>query len=266
MVYTLVGDLRRPYFEDFTKAERMKRFTGPNPKYVAQKVVTDICRSLKNTDKEGFERWCRPVTEKQIAQREKELRDNRELITENPGRAWSQVLNKTLYPGFQFVMEDLNNIDIKGNPKSFQYYGERIKRDNPKMLRGVKLQFESNVIPIRKNFNLVQSLLDHLIASDRASKKYQKIKDVFGNRANTAEKLKGKNVIEMVAKMSPSEIRARCDQTARKTNQDWTVKEVEHIMREMGLPIPSKATKKDKCELIIKERAKSMKGAGRRKY
>lgn len=164
-VYLIKGEERNPLYKDNNEnSTELKIFRGKSPKEVAKKVVTEICRQLKSEDPKSYQKICKSVTSAEAKKRHEKL-----LSVDDD---WNKIDLKD-YPGFRFELVDALNRTSNGEKRSYLYYGERVKLDAFKKFKASKFMFESNVIPIRKDLNFQQALLDHIIKSKQAKKRYQ---------------------------------------------------------------------------------------------
>ena len=243
VVYTIVGDEKIPHFRNNDEDMGMQQFRGKSPKEVAKKVVTEICQMVKKTDLDAYKKYCRAVTQQEIKKREKDLLSIENLAVRDPKKADSQI-DWTQYPGFQFILEDTMNTTSDGTPKTAKYYGERIKLDNPKNYKGNKFNYESQVIPMRKDYTLVQSLIDHIYKSNQATKRYKKTQNFSKYRKRSTSRKKTTH--NKILNMTISEIKRKCG----KNKNSWKIGELNDILSSLGL---SKAGSKDeKCDRLIK--------------
>lgn len=252
VVYTLVGDTAEPlYKDDNAEVKEMKTFRGKSPKEVAKKVVTEICQMIKKSDPAGYKKWCRAATSADINKREKELMDLENLVIKDVDKA-SAKINWNYYPGFQFIMEDtLNQISEPGatgsRARTYKYYGERVKLDEGKKYKGKKFNYESQVIPIRKDYTLVQALIDHIYKSDKAAKRYSKTQNFAKHRnRKRSSSRKRSPAHQNLMKMNLPELKRKCN---TKGSNSWKVTELDQILRDLGLT--RIGNKGDKCRRII---------------
>lgn len=243
VVYTLVGEEKIPHYKNDDEDQGMQLFRGKSPKEVAKKVVTEICQMIKKTDPPGYKQFCRAVTGKEIKEREKELLEIEDLAVKDLKKANSQV-DWTKYPGFQFVIEDTMNNTSDGTPKTNIYYGERMKLDTPKKYKGNKFSFESQVIPIRKDYTLVQALIDHIYKSDKAVKRYKKTQNFAKSRKRSTSRKK--TIHNKIIKMTISEIKRKCG----KGKNSWKIEELNDVLSDLSLS--KSGSKADKCKRLIK--------------
>lgn len=164
-VYLVKGTERNPLYKDSNEdTTDLKIFKGKSPKEVAKKVVTEICRQLKGEDPKSYVKICKSITSAEAKKRHDKL--------SSVGDDWAKIDLKD-YPGFRFELIDVLNKTTDGEKRSYLYYGERMKLDISKKFKTNKFSFESNVIPIRKDLNFQQALLDHIIKSKQAKKRYE---------------------------------------------------------------------------------------------
>jgi len=272
-VYTKVGSEQHAvYIDDKDHSKGMKKYKGKSPKEVAKKVVTDICQTIKKTDPTGYKKWCHFVTTSDIIKREKELLSIEKIAVKDTEKA-DTLVDLAKYPGFQFVLEDTMNTTSNGTPRKYLYYGERTKLDEAKKFKGKKFIYESQVIPIRKDYTLVQALLDHIHKSDKAIKRYKNTLnfDKYRSRSRTGTKVskKGSSSSESLAsnnsvvsggsksksdnpihhkltQLSTSEVKRKCSQ---KGKNSWKVNQLNEVLK--GLNLSRLGTKTEKCNRII---------------
>tara|TARA_R100001163_G_C5062574_1_gene199674 strand:- start:786 stop:1634 length:849 start_codon:yes stop_codon:yes gene_type:complete len=242
VVYTLVGTEKIPHFRNNDEDLGMQQFRGKSPKEVAKKVVTEICQMVKRTDPSGYKKYCKAVSQDEVEKRNQELLDIENLAVRDPKKADSQV-NWNNYPGFQFILEDTMNTTSDGTPKTTRYYGERIKLDVPKKYKGNKFNYESQVIPIRKDYELVQALIDHIYKSKKATKRYKKTQNFAKYRKRSTSRKK--TVHNKIMKMTISEIKRKCG----KSKNSWKVEEINDILT--GLALVKTGSKEDKCKRLV---------------
>lgn len=164
-VYLIKGSEKNPLYKDSNEETTdLKIFRGKSPKEVAKKVVTEICRQLKSEDPKSYVKICKSITSAEAKKRHEKLL--------SVGDEWEKIDLKD-YPGFRFELIDVLNRTSDGEKRSYLYYGERTKLDITKKFKANKFSFESNVIPIRKDLNFQQALLDHIIKSKVAKKRYE---------------------------------------------------------------------------------------------
>lgn len=262
-VYTIVGDLSNPLYIDDDPNKGMKKFKGNSPKEVAKKVVTDICQMMKKSDPTGYKKWCRHVTSVDIKKREEELLNIEKIAVKDVAKADS-LIDWSKYPGFLFILEDTLNMVSEGVARRYKYYGERIKLDEAKKFKGKKFNYESAVFPIRKDYSLVQALLDHIHKSDKASSIYKRTKNFEKSykdrkmRAGMPKKAKVKkgdvisdtidteNIRDTILDLSLIEIKRKC---GHKSVTCWNIGELNSIL--IGLELATTGTKIDKCNRIL---------------
>ena len=185
MVYLIKGEQKNPLYKNNNERKELKIFKGKSPKEVGKKVVTEVCRLLKKENPKYYKQVCRPVTEKEMTDRDKILK---ELDADSE---WDKV-DVSKYPGFQFELVDMMNVTSDGLKRSYMYYGERIKLEMPKKFKGKKFDYESQVIPMRKDYNFQQALIDHVTKSKLARKRYSKTKNFEKHRKRSLSKKKSK--------------------------------------------------------------------------
>jgi hypothetical protein len=260
-VYTIVDVVHNPLYIDDDPNKGMKKFKGKSPKEVAKKVVTDICQMMKKSDPAGYKRWCRFVTSTDITKREKELLSIEKVAVKDSAKA-DALVDWNRYPGFQFILEDSLNMTSDGTSRKYMYYGERIKLDEAKKFKGKKFLFESQVIPIRKDYTLVQALLDHIHKSDKAVKRYKNTLNFAKHRSRSksgvsttptvaasggSSKSKSDNSIHnKLIQLTVSEVKRKCSQ---KGKTSWKVNQLNEVLK--GLNLSRSGTKAEKCTRII---------------
>jgi len=224
---------RDPLYIDDDDTKGVKIFRGKKlPADVAKKVVTEVCRLLKKQQPNHYKKWCRGVTEAELKHRESDLVKHRS----NPDN-----LDLSLYPGFRFELVDVLNTTIRGNPRTYIYYGEQRRLSEPKKLKGSKLYNESMIIPIRKNMTLEQALVDHHYKSLKAkanSKKTGNLKRRSYARAGQRRKL---SPGERAMRMTKGELERSCKNI-------WKVKDLDVILKDLGLS--ATGLKADKCQRL----------------
>lgn len=252
IVYTHTGDQKHPLYKDNDEDLReLKIFKGRTPQTVAKKVVTEICQMIKKTDPAGYKKFCRSVTVNDLKKRSKELLALKGEVNIDKKIDWSK------YPGFRFELQDTMNSTADGNPRSYLYYGERLKLDQPKKYNGNRFGFEPQVIPIRGTFSLGQALLDHHIKSENAAKREKKNqnfskhrakrKSRSGSRKKKASNQSGGNSVfkQRFLAMTPIQISRRCG----KGRLGWKVSEMNQVLNYLGLP--KNGNKQEKGERIM---------------
>jgi hypothetical protein len=242
VVYTLVGDEKLPHYKNNDEDLGMQQFRGKSPKEVAKKVVTEICLMVKKTDPTGYKKSCRAVTPSEIAKRDKSLLAIENIAIKDPYQADSRI-DWSQYPGFQFILEDTMNTTSEGVPKTSKYYGERIKLDNPKKYKGNKFGYESQVIPIRKDYTLVQALIDHIYKSTEATSRYKKTQNFAKYRKRSTSR-KG-DIHDKIIKMTISDIKRKCG----KGKSSWKVNELNDVLTALGLL--KTGSKEEKCARLV---------------
>ena len=166
-----------------------------------------------------------------------------DLAVKDAKKADSQV-DWSKYPGFQFIIEDTMNNTSDGTAKTNKYYGERVKLDTPKKYKGNKFSFESQVIPIRKDFTLVQAIIDHIYKSQKAVKRYNKTLNFTKSRKRSTSRKK--TMHNKVIKMTISDIKRKCG----KGKNSWKVDELNDVMS--SLSMSKTGSKADKCKRLVK--------------
>lgn len=264
VVYTLVGDERIPLYKNNDEDLReMIVFRGKSPKEVAKKVVTEICQMIKKSDPKDFKNFCRAVKNSDLKKREHEIMKIENVAKVDPNRAESMV-NWDMYPGFQFELRDIMNTTSDGKPRNYIYYGERIELDKPKKYKGKKFMYESQVIPIRKDYTLVQALIDHHYKSEKAIKRYSKTQNFKKYRSSrkksrkTSSKKKRSNsktkktssrrkskTHRTIMNYSPKEIRQKCSPGYK----SFKITELNEILQSLNLS--TRGAKPDKCKRIL---------------
>lgn len=242
VVYTLKGDEKLPYYKNNDEQLGMQQFKGNSPKEVAKKVVTEICLMVKKSDPSGYKQFCRAVTPDEIEKRNKNILSIENLAVRDPNKADSQI-DWSQYPGFQFILEDSMNTTSDGSSKTSKYYGERIKLDNPKKYKGNKFNYESQVIPIRKDYTLVQALIDHIYKSTEATSRYKKTQNFAKYRKRSTSR-KG-DIHDKVLKMTISDIKRKCG----KGKNSWKVNELNDTLTALGLS--RNGSKEEKCTRLV---------------
>jgi len=242
VVYTLVGDEKLPHYKNNDEEQGMQLFKGKSPKEVAKKVVTEICMMVKKTDPTGYKKSCRAVTPDEIEKRNKNILEIENLAVRDPYKADSQI-DWSQYPGFQFILEDTMNTTSEGVAKTSKYYGERIKLDNPKKYKGNKFGYESQVIPIRKDYTLVQALIDHIYKSTEATSRYKKTQNFAKYRKRSTSR-KG-DIHDRILKMTISDIKRKCG----KGKSSWKVNELNDVLSSLGLM--RTGSKEEKCDRLV---------------
>lgn len=250
-VYTIVGDLSNPLYIEDDPNKGMKKFKGKSPKEVAKKVVTDICQMMKKSDPIGYKKWCRYVTSSDVSKREKELMNIEKIAVKDSKKA-DGLVDWSRYPGFQFILEDTMNMTSDGSSRKYKYYGERTKLDEAKKFKGKKFLFESQVIPIRKDYTLVQALLDHIHKSDKAVKRYKNTLN-FAKHRSREKSITGvggskpkSDIHHKLTQLSISEIKRKCSQ---KGKNSWKVNDLNQVLK--GLNLSRSGTKSEKCNRIL---------------
>jgi hypothetical protein len=242
VVYTLKGDEKLPYYKNDDEQLGLQQFKGKSPKEVAKKVVTEICLMVKKTNPNDYIKYCRAVTPDEIAKRDKIILAMENLAVRDPYKADSQI-DWSQYPGFQFILEDTMNTTSDGSPKTAKYYGERIKLDNPKKYKGNKFGYESQVIPIRKDYTLVQALIDHIYKSTEATSRYKKTQNFAKYRKRSTSR-KG-DIHDKIMRMTISDIKRKCG----KGKNSWKVNELNDVLSALGLL--RTGSKEEKCDLLV---------------
>jgi hypothetical protein len=196
MVNLLKGEKKNPLYVDDDQEKEFKTFKGKTPKEVAKKVVTEVCRLLR---KENYKQFCIPIKVSDLEKRRKLLWETKDNI---------ENVDMSLYHGFQFELVDTLNKTSDGHRRVYKYYGERIKLENPKKYKGKNFHYESQVIPIRKDYDIVHALLDHEFKSQNAQTRYKKTLNFerSASRVKSSPKKsakKPKNSIGKLSKTSP---------------------------------------------------------------
>ena len=268
IVYTLVGDEKNPLYRDNDEVlKEMKIFRGKSPKEVAKKVVTEICQMIKKSDPTDYKKYCRAVTVSEISKREKDVMKLESVAIKDPRQA-DQMVNWTLYPGFRFELQDAMNTTSDGNPRNYIYYGERIKLDQPKKYKGKKFSYESQVIPIRKDYTLVQALIDHHYKSQKATKRYNQTKNFEKHRRSKSKsKTKSKKSSKRRSKSKSKSSRSRKNSKSTTKNKilnlttaeitrkcspghkSFKVPELNKILT--NLDLSTSGTKPTKCQRLL---------------
>lgn len=168
---------KNPLYINDNQNEGLKHFRGRTPKEAAKKVVTEVCRILK---KDNIN-ICKPISIKDLEEREQYLLDNLNNIAN---------IKLTNYNGFQFELVDVLNKKSIGESRVYHYYGERVKLPEEKIFKDNKFSYESNVIPIRKHYILIQALIDHIVKSKKAQINYGKTKNFVSRHSRSKSKSK----------------------------------------------------------------------------
>lgn len=244
IVYTQTGDEKHPLYKDNDEDLReMKIFRGKTPQTVAKKVVTEICQLIKKTDPAGYKKFCRAVTATDMIKREKAL------LSIKDEKNIDRAINWSYYPGFRFELRDNMNSTSDGVPRTYKYYGERVKLDKPKKYGNNRFSYEPQVIPIRRNYTLGQALVDHLNKSEKAAKREKKNQNFAKyrgrRRSSSRSRSKKKEMKSKLLSMSPTEISRRC----HKGTKSWKVAELNQILT--GLSLAKTGTKEEKCQRIL---------------
>lgn len=203
MVLLLKGEDKNPLYKDDNSNE-FKIFKGKSPKEVAKKVVTEVCRLLKLEDPEYYRRVCRAITEEELEERNKEIIGLGTNI---------QNIDLKKFPGFHFELIDTMNKTSDGKERSYRYYGERIKLNNAKIYKGKKFNYEAQVLPLRKDYNLNQASYDHIIKSKEAKSRYNKTNNFEKRHSRSRTKSKNRS-------KSNNKHNIRIEQSGKGTNDN----------------------------------------------